>query len=137
MGPFRILVLAIALAATALGCAAAPWAPAAPDPSLAVRGPGGDVLYPDPAGRDCPSVSRCADLTAEIARWAARVAPELGLPDAVTFHGAIDAAGRHILLTRSGGGTWIAVVAWADGTRRAVIVGCGVGVDPNRCFSDG
>jgi hypothetical protein len=125
--------LTLVVAWLALGCAAGP---PVPDPSLAVRGPDGGLLYPDPTAHDCATVSRCADLTAEIARWAARTVPELGQPDAVTFHGAIDDAGRHILLTRSGGGTWIAVVAWVDGTRRAVLVGCGVGVDPNRCFSE-
>jgi hypothetical protein len=133
MLPRIALALVCALACVVAACDAAP---AVPDPSLAVRGPSGGLLYPDPETHDCATVSRCGDLTAEIARWAARTVPELGEPASVTFHGAIDDAGRHILLTRSGGGTWVAVVSWPGGTRRAVLVGCGVGVDPNPCFSE-
>ena len=44
-----------------------------------------------------------------------------------------DAAGNLILMTRSGGTDYIAVIHLADGSVRATQVGCGVGVDQNRC----
>ena len=43
--------------------------------------------------------------------------------------------GGRILMTRSGGGTEIAVFVFIDGSRAAVQVGCGVGVDPTMCFT--
>ena len=105
------------------------------DRSLSVRGPGGgERLYPGRAFA-CSEVGRCPELVAEIGRWADRAMPRAGAPTDVSFHGAVDDAGRTILLTRSGGSTWIAVMSFADGTRAAAMVGCGVGVDPKRCFS--
>lgn len=127
------LVLVCLLASLAVGCEAGP---PSVDRGLAVRFPGSGTLYPGSRAYDCAAINRCADVIAEVARWATWTAPELGEPASVTFHGAIDAAGQEIMLSRSGGGTWIAVVTWPDGTRRAVVVGCGVGIDWTRCFSE-
>jgi hypothetical protein len=68
------------------------------------------------------------------------------LDSAVTGHAAIDrielfvpdyrdAEGNTIVMARSGGTDYIAVIHLADGTTRAVQVGCGVGIDPDRCFT--
>jgi hypothetical protein len=46
-----------------------------------------------------------------------------------------DSEGNTILMTRSGGTDYIAVIHLADGSIRAIQVGCGVGVDPDRCFT--
>jgi hypothetical protein len=68
------------------------------------------------------------------------------LDSAVPGHAAIDhielfvpdyrdSEGNTILMNRSGGTDFIAVIHLADGTTRAIQVGCGVGVDPDRCFT--
>ena len=44
-----------------------------------------------------------------------------------------NANGEQILLARSGGPTVAAVLRLEDGTIRAVLVGCGIGIDPDRC----
>ena len=102
------------------------------DPTLVVAGPGSS-LYP---GQEylCSAQMRCADMRAEIERWAAASPEDHGAIIAVTFHGALDDQGRHILLTRSGGGTYVAVVTFGDGSTVAVLVGCGIGVDTKACF---
>jgi hypothetical protein len=46
-----------------------------------------------------------------------------------------DSEGNTILMTRSGGADVIAVLHLADGSTRAIQVGCGVGIDPDRCFT--
>ena len=43
------------------------------------------------------------------------------------------ANGEQILLARSGGPTVAAVLRLEDGTIRAVLVGCGIGIDPDAC----
>jgi hypothetical protein len=40
-----------------------------------------------------------------------------------------------ILMVRSGGRDYVVLLRLADGTTRAVVVGCGVGIDPDRCFT--
>jgi len=45
-----------------------------------------------------------------------------------------NAAGDVILTARSGGADLIVVLNLADGSRRAFYVGCGVGLDRERCF---
>jgi len=45
-----------------------------------------------------------------------------------------DANGNLLLTNRSGGRDYIAVIH-ADGRVRAIQVGCGVGIDPDRCFT--
>lgn len=46
-----------------------------------------------------------------------------------------DSAGNTILMNRSGGTDYVAVIHLEDGKVRAIQVGCGVGVDPDRCFT--
>jgi hypothetical protein len=46
-----------------------------------------------------------------------------------------DANGNLLLTTRSGGRDYIAVIGLADGTVRAIEVGCGVGIEPDQCFT--
>jgi hypothetical protein len=68
------------------------------------------------------------------------------LDSAVPGHAAIDrielfvpdyrdSEGNRILMNRSGGTDFIAVIHLADGSTRAIQVGCGVGIDPDRCFT--
>jgi hypothetical protein len=42
--------------------------------------------------------------------------------------------GERILTARSGGNNYVVVFTLADGNIKAVYVGCGVGIDPERCF---
>ncbi len=44
------------------------------------------------------------------------------------------ADGQRLLLTRSGGYDLVIVLRLEDGSVRAVYVGCGAGVEPDRCF---
>ncbi len=44
------------------------------------------------------------------------------------------ADGQRLLLVRSGGNDLIVVLRLEDGSVRAVYVGCGAGVEPDRCF---
>jgi hypothetical protein len=44
-----------------------------------------------------------------------------------------DDAGNHILMARSGGRTVVAVLRLEDGSIRAVLLGCGLGIEPDRC----
>ena len=53
---------------------------------------------------------------------------EMFVPDYRSADGSV------ILTVRSGGSDLIVVVGLADGTRRAFYVGCGVGLDRERCF---
>jgi hypothetical protein len=56
------------------------------------------------------------------------VAIEAYVPDYRT------ADGQRLLLTRSGGYDLIIVLRLEDGSVRAAYVGCGAGVEPDRCF---
>jgi hypothetical protein len=47
------------------------------------------------------------------------------------------ADGQRLLLTRSGGNDLIIVMRLEDGSVRAIHVGCGAGVEPDRCFVGG
>jgi hypothetical protein len=129
----RLVVLVLALLAAACDIGQPAFDPSLTIPGFTDQGP----LHPSNPAADCATLSRCADMLAEIGRWSERTAPELGPPTSVTFHGARDEVGNVILMTRSGGSTWIAVVTWSSGRRAAVVVGCGVGVDRERCFSQG
>jgi hypothetical protein len=124
-----------ALLVGTLAVAACGLRPTASEPDLGVPNPGGGGdLYPG-AIIVCGPLARCDDLVAEIRRWAARRAPEHGDPAGITIHAIVDDAGRPVLIQRSGGGTSIGVVTFADGWRAATIVGCGVGIDLERCFT--
>ena len=48
----------------------------------------------------------------------------------VSFLEFVDESGGKVLITRSGGGTWLAVVTLADGGRIGLTVGCGIGISP-------
>jgi hypothetical protein len=105
------------------------------DSTLAVSFPeGGRDLYPG-ATIACDQTGRCDDYLAEVRRWAARTSAGRGDPASITFHEVADSSGQGLVMTRSGGGTWIAVVTFRDGSRAAALVGCGVGIDMERCFS--
>ena len=105
------------------------------DHRLGVVGPSGGTLYPG-ARVDCVPSIRCDDMRGEIDRWVARSAPTRGPVLDVSFHGFIDESGGIILMNRSGGGTWLAVVTLADGGRIGLSVGCGVGISPEVCFAN-
>ena len=99
--------------------------------------PGGEELLYPAAAMDCREIERCNDMLAEIERWTTRTETRSALapPSAVTFHSAVDEGGNTILLNRTGGASWIAVVMYANGTQTSVLVGCGVGLQVDRCFS--
>ena len=101
------------------------------DPSLAVNSAGG-TLYP---GAEVRCWDRCDDMTEEIRRWIQRELPEGADLASVTWHRMVDAKGNEILLERTGGFTWMAVATLTDGSRVALLVGCGAGLDTERCFS--
>ena len=90
-----------------------------------------------PLGREAPCDHGCPRFTAAASAWLDAAAPghaaidhiELFVPD------YRDSAGNQILTTRSGGTDYIAVVHLAEGSVRAIQVGCGVGIDPDRCFT--
>ena len=127
-----VLAVAFAIGSVACDSTSDPVGGSPVDRSLVVAGPGSS-LYP---GQQlvCNADMRCPDMRAEIERWAAASAVDLGPIVEVRFHGAVDDQGRHILLTRSGGGTYVAVVTFGDGSAVAVLVGCGIGVDTRACF---
>ena len=86
----------------------------------------GDALHP--AGLLlCSQYERCADLRAEVNRWAARTMPTRGTPTDVSLHYTTDDAGHKIVEETLG------VVRFADSFRVAVIVKCGIGIDLERC----
>jgi hypothetical protein len=90
-----------------------------------------------PIGEMAPCAD--ADCSREIAtavRWLDRVAPDHPEIDHVELHlpDYRSPTGSRYLMTRSGGRTVVAVLAFADGSRRAVQVGCGIGVSPV-CFT--
>jgi len=91
--------------------------------------------YPLGAGANC--AESCPRFMAAASAWLDTAAPG---------HAAIDrielfvpdyryAEVNQILVTRSGGTDYIAVIHLGDGSTRAIQVGCGVGVDPERCFT--
>lgn len=69
-----------------------------------------------------------ADLDTSEPDHAPIVAIEAYVPDFRTWDG------QRLLLTRSGGSDLIIVLRLEDGSVRAAFVGCGVGVEPFRCF---
>ena len=67
--------------------------------------------------------------------WLDAAAPGHAPVRQVEIHAADyrNANGEQILLARSGGPTVAAVLRLEDGTIRAVLVGCGIGIDPDAC----
>ena len=47
----------------------------------------------------------------------------------------VDDAGQSIMLTRSGGGTYLAIVTFGNAELIGLKVGCGIGIDPDACFA--
>jgi hypothetical protein len=90
-----------------------------------------------PLGSPAACADGCPRFNAAASAWLDTAAPghaaidriELFVPD------YRDSAGNQILTTRSGGTDYIAVLHLADGTVRAIQVGCGIGIDPERCFT--
>jgi hypothetical protein len=121
----RAALLAMLLVACLAACEVAV------DRSLAIHSAAGTV-YP---GHQRPCSDRCDDMTAEILRWIDREAPgDAGLAS-LTWHTMVDEAGNGVLMNRSGGSTWLAVATLTDGSRIPLLVGCGVGLDTERCFA--
>jgi hypothetical protein len=90
-----------------------------------------------PLGQRADCADGCPRFNAAASAW---------LDSAVPGHAAIadlelfvpdyrDSAGNQILISRSGGTDYVAVIHLTDGLIRAIQVGCGVGVDPDRCFT--
>jgi hypothetical protein len=79
-------------------------------------------------------VEHCVDVLAEVAAFVNQHDRAQGAVSSITLHQPTTADGHGIIL-RSGGGTWIAVVTFEDGSQTAVMVGCGVGIDTDMCFS--
>jgi hypothetical protein len=68
--------------------------------------------------------------------WLDAAAPGHAPVRQVEIHAADyrNANGEHILLARTGGPTVAAVLRLEDGTIRAVLIGCGIGIDPETCM---
>ncbi len=80
----------------------------------------------------------CEDFGNEAIRWLDRVSPGRASIDRIELRASDirNANGDRMLLIRSGSrGDYIVVIHLADGSTRAVYVGCGIGIDPDRCFS--
>jgi hypothetical protein len=94
---------------------------------------GGEPLYP---GHQvgCDVVDHCQNVLAEIDAFLAEHDPGQGPAASVTLHMPTSAEGPRAM-NRSGGGTWMAIITFGDGSRTALMVGCGVGIEPGRCFS--
>ena len=122
----------VAVAVVVAGCDAADTAP---DRRISVTNASGNgLLYPGRA-LPCEPTMRCHDLRAEIDRWAARAAPEQRPILDIAFYTFVDEAGQSIIMTRSGGGTYLAIVTFGGGEQIGLKVGCGIGVDPKACFA--
>jgi hypothetical protein len=104
------------------------------DPSLKVVYGNVGTYYPGDE-IPCARLSDCDDYLAEVAGFMREQESGRGPASSVTLHGIVTADGDDAIITRSGGGTLIAVATFADGSRVAVVVGCGVGVAVERCAS--
>lgn len=104
------------------------------DRRLAIDLNGIATYYP---GRqvECSRVDRCGDVLAEVDAWVELHARPARTDHLVTLHEPATVEGPAVI-TRSGGSTWVAVVTFSDGSRAAFIVGCGMGIAIELCFSD-
>lgn len=75
----------------------------------------------------CDMLERCVGLLSEIEGWIGQYGGGR-TADAVTFHWAS--------VVRSGGSTYVAIVRFGDGSQTELLVGCGVGLDQEKCFSE-
>jgi hypothetical protein len=90
-----------------------------------------------PIGERVDCGGRACDAEIAFARsWLDAAAPGHAPVLQVEIHAADyrNANGEQILLARSGGPTVAAVLRLEDGTIRAVLVGCGIGIDPDTCM---
>jgi hypothetical protein len=132
-GPFRA---AVVVAAGLLAVAGCDVVTVPLDRRISVNSPAGSgSLYPGETITCQPSM-HCDDLRAEVERWVAREMPDRGPVADISFHTFVDERGEgRLSMVRSGGGTWLAVVTLADGAQIGLSVGCGMGIDPKRCFA--
>jgi hypothetical protein len=93
----------------------------------------GPLLYPG-HHVGCDVTGDCENVLAEVEAFFAEYEPDKGPTASVTIHTPATADGP-AAITRSGGGTWMAIVTFGDGSPTALLVGCGVGVEPGGCFS--
>jgi hypothetical protein len=131
----RLLLRTAIVLAVVLVVAGCGPADTAPDRRISVTNASGNgLLYPGQA-LPCDPTMRCRELRAEIDRWAARAAPDHGPIVEVSFHTFVDDAGQSIIMTRSGGGTYLAIVTFGGGEQIGLKVGCGIGIDADACFA--
>jgi hypothetical protein len=81
----------------------------------------------------CGTLGGCRDLLAEVDAFVDEYEPGRG-PVSVTFHTLATAEGPAVVM-RSGGSTWMAIVTLNDGSRSALVIGCGIGIAVDMCFS--
>jgi hypothetical protein len=123
----RIVLLAAALFASS-ACARDV------DPSLKVVYGNTGTYYPGDE-IPCARLSDCDEYVGEVAGFLREHESGRGPASSVTLHGLAKADGEEAGVHRSGGITLIAVATFADRSRVAVVVGCGVGLAVDRCFS--
>ena len=90
-----------------------------------------------PLGEPANCAERCPRFRDAASAWLDTTVPGHARVDKIDLFvtNYRDADGSLILMTRSGGTDYIAVIRLADGSVRAIHVGCGVGIDPDRCFT--
>jgi hypothetical protein len=89
-----------------------------------------------PIGERVECGGRTCDAEIAFARsWLDAAAPGHAPVRQIEIHAADyrNANGEQILLARGGGPTVAAVLRLEDGTIRAVLVGCGIGINPDAC----
>ena len=130
MAAVKTLGLRVAPVAIVVAVALVAWGPL-------IRWGTPTVVDGYPLGTRVDCADGCPRFIAAASAW---------LDTAVAGHAAIDhielfvpdyrdPQGNTIVMTRSGGTDFIAVIHLADGSVRAIQVGCGVGIDPERCFT--
>ena len=89
-----------------------------------------------PVGEPFTCPSGCAREIATAIHWLDRTRPDHPVLDGVELHEPDyrTPTGGRLLTTRSGS-MFVAVFRFGDGSRGAVQVGCGIGVDPNPCYT--
>jgi hypothetical protein len=94
------------------------------------------VIEGFPLGAPAACSDSCQRFSEAAAAWLDRVAPGHALVSRIELFEPDyrDANGNLLLTTRSGGRDYIAVIHLADGSARAIEVGCGMGIHPEMCF---
>jgi hypothetical protein len=130
MEPMRTVARRLMPVAVASGLAVAAW--------LGVfRFSTHTVIDGYPIGRATSCGDECQRLTDAAAAWLDTAAPGHAKVDRIDLFEPDyrDASGHLLLTSGSGGPTSIAVFYLANGTVRAIEVGCGVGIEPDQCFT--